>query len=207
MIWFTADTHYWHKNVVGLCNRPFKHLHEMHEHMIAEWNKRVQPTEKVYVLGDFSFGGTSITKKILDRLNGYKILITGNHDHAAHKSIKAGFQEVHENIWITLGTHKVFLSHFPFHPMNSYGKYPDGRIEMGYPYSNVDKRYMHKRIVDDGTQWLIHGHVHNSWKQNGRQINVGVDVWEFAPVGHEKILNMIELGPRFDGKTDNDYGD
>lgn len=190
-----------------MCNRPFSGLMEMHEYMIQEWNKRVKPNEKVYVLGDFAFSGWTLTKKILDRLQGHKILITGNHDVAAHKSLASGFQEVHENIYIEIGNkRKVFLSHFPFHPMTSYSNI-EGAVTVAYPWEKVDKRYMHKRIVDDGEMWLLHGHVHNAWRQNGRQINVGVDQWEFKPVSHEKILKMMDEGPKFEGKTTNDYGD
>lgn len=207
MIWFTSDPHYFHKNVIRLCSRPFAHLHEMHEHMIQEWNKRVKPNEKIYVLGDFAFSGWTLTKKILDQLQGHKILITGNHDTAAHKSIAAGFQEVHENIFIEIGNkQRIYLSHFPFHPMTSYSN-TNGVVSATYPWEKVDKRYMHKRIVDDGEMWLLHGHVHGAWLQNGRQINVGVDVNSFKPVSHEKILSMIQAGPKFDGKTSNDYGD
>lgn len=216
-IWLTSDTHYFHKNVIRMCNRPFTNLHEMHEHMIQEWNKRIRKSnEKVYVLGDFAFSGWTLTKKILDRLNGHKILIWGNHDLAAHKMLAAGFQEVHENICIEIGNKKkIFLSHFPFHPMVSYDRpmptpenlNPEPIIQYPAHWKRVDTRYMHKRIVDDGKMWLIHGHVHGAWKQNDRQINVGVDVWDFKPVPHEKILQMIEAGPKFDGKTDNDYGD
>lgn len=207
MIWFLSDPHFFHKNVIRLCDRPFVNMHEMHEFMIQEWNKRIKSNEKIYVLGDFAFSGWTLTKKILDRLNGHKILILGNHDLAAHKMLAAGFQEVHENIFIEIGAQKkVFLSHFPFHPMTSYSnKY--GVVTAEYPWEKVDKRYMHKRIVDDGEIWLLHGHVHGAWRQNGRQINVGVDVWDFKPVPHTKILQMIEAGPKFDGKTTNDYGD
>ncbi len=208
MIWFTSDNHFFHKNVIRLCNRPFAHLHEMHEYMIQEWNKRVKPQERVYVLGDFAFSGWTLTKKIVERLNGHKILILGNHDYAAHKMLAAGFNEVHENIFIEIGNkQKVFLSHFPFHPMNSYQKSEDGSVIIKYPFEKVDTRYMHKRMVDDGQSWLIHGHVHNAWKQNGRQINVGVDVWDFLPVHHERILKMIGDGPKFEGKSQIDYGD
>lgn len=208
MIWFTSDNHFFHKNVIRLCNRPFENLHVMHEHMIEEWNKRVKGNEKVYVLGDFAFSGWTLTKKILDRLNGHKILILGNHDLAAHKMLAAGFQEVHENIFIEIGAQKkVFLSHFPFHPMVTYQKTNEDKVRTTYPYDKVDTRYMHKRIVDDGQMWLLHGHVHGAWKQNGRQINLGVDVWDFKPVPHEKLLLMMEAGPRFDGKSKDDYGD
>ena len=90
--------------------------------------------------------------------------------------------------------------------MTDYHRTKNGII-VKYPYEKVDTRYMHKRMVDDGESWLLHGHVHGSWKQNERQINVGVDVWDFKPVSHEKILQMIEAGPAFEGKSKDDYGD
>lgn len=216
MIWFSSDPHYFHKNVIRMCNRPFSGLKEMHEHMIDNWNRRVKPNEKVYMLGDFAFSGWTLTKKVVERLNGHKILILGNHDLAPHKMLMTGFQEVHENIYIDIGAQRrVYLSHFPFHPMVSYEKppslaydhYPEPIIKYPEHWAKVDTRYMHKRIVDDGKMWLIHGHVHNAWKQNGRQINVGVDVWDFKPVPHEKILQIMDAGPKFEGKTDNDHGD
>jgi calcineurin-like phosphoesterase family protein len=208
MIHFTSDNHFWHKNVIRLCNRPFAHLHDMHEHMIEEWNKRVRKaTDKIYVLGDFSFANGTMTRPILNRLNGHKILVLGNHDRHAKHMLDMGFQEVHENHYIEIGNkQKIFLSHYPFHPMTSYTKDPGG-VSTEYPYDKVDKRYMHKRIVDDGEMWLLHGHVHTAWTQNDRQINVGVDKWDFKPVPHEKILQMIEAGPKFEGNTTNDYGD
>lgn len=207
MIWFTSDNHFWHKNVIRLCNRPFAHLHEMHEYMIQEWNKRVKDNDKIYVLGDFSFANKTMTKPIIDRLKGHKILILGNHDRHAAKMVDMGFQEVHENIYIDIGhKQRVYLSHFPYHPMMIYRN--NGKnVEIEYPFEKIDKRYMHKRIVDTGEDWLLHGHVHCAWEQNGRQINVGVDVNGFAPVSHEKILQMIKAGPSFDGKSTDDYGD
>lgn len=217
VVWFISDTHLWHKNIIRLSNRPFAHLHEMHEYIIQEWNKRVRkPTDKIYVLGDFTFANGTMTKPIVDRLNGYKIFIKGNHDRHAKHLLAMGFHEVHENIFIEIGNkQKVFLSHFPYHPMVSYQKpviltddqYPEPIIKYPEHWKRVDMRYMHKRIVDDGKSWLLHGHVHNAWVQNGRQINVGVDVNEFKPVSHHKILQMIAAGPKFEGKNDNDYGD
>lgn len=209
MVWFTSDNHFFHKNIIRLSKRPFSGMFEMHEHLIAEWNKRVKHNEIVYVLGDFSFSSVNMTKSIVSRLNGKKILITGNHDMAAHKMLAAGFDEVHENIYIHLGSEKqkFFLSHFPYHPMVGYQKFNKDKVRINYPFEKVDQRYMHKRIVDDGTSWLLHGHVHGAWRQNGRQINVGVDVWDYVPVSHEKILKMVQEGPKFDGITKNDHGD
>lgn len=194
MVWFTSDNHFFHGNVIRLSQRPFSSLSEMHAHFIQEWNKRVKPTEKVYVLGDFSFANVNMTKRILDSLLGYKILIKGNHDMAAHKCIAAGFQEVHENVFERIGNERVLLSHFPYHPMTRYHKNKDGSVICDDASMVGDRRYLHKRIVDDGDHWLLHGHVHNTYKQSGRQINVGVDVWDYKPVGHEKILAMMEAG-------------
>lgn len=200
-IWFTSDNHFFHKNVIKHCNRPFETVTEMHEKMIEEWNKRVKTNEHIYVLGDFAFAGWTLQKKLLDRLQGHKILIKGNHDLAAHKMLAAGFNEVHENVWITIGNKRVLVSHFPFHPMTRYQKNSDGSVVADDVDMTLDRRYLHKRIVDDGEHWLIHGHVHCAWKQSGRQINVGVDQWDFKPVNHEKILAMIEKGEQFIGNT------
>lgn len=70
MIWFTSDQHFYHKNVIRYCNRPFKSLEEMHETLIQNWNKVVGPTDIVYILGDFAFCGVARMKEIVSRLNG-----------------------------------------------------------------------------------------------------------------------------------------
>jgi calcineurin-like phosphoesterase family protein len=42
--------------------------------------------------------------------------------------------------------------------------------------------------------WLLHGDVHRAWTVNGRQVNVGVDVWDYAPVSAETLLSVIREG-------------
>lgn len=39
--------------------------------------------------------------------------------------------------------------------------------------------------------WLLHGHVHDQWQVNGRQINVGVDVWDYRPVEVGRLAELI----------------
>jgi calcineurin-like phosphoesterase family protein len=186
MIWFTSDPHYFHRSVIGYCKRPFADVNEMNEALIKNWNDRVRKQDTVYVLGDFSFGNKANTKAVLARLKGRKILIAGNHDSAPHKMLELGFDEVHENKIVQIGNIKVFVSHFPFYP-TLWDKFKAWL--KGY---KLDTRYLHKRIVDDGETWLLHGHVHTAWKQRGRMLNVGVDVWGYKPVSHEKILQVIK---------------
>ena len=190
MRWFTADLHFYHEGVIRFCKRPYSNAIEMNEALIENWNKRVKSKEHVYVLGDFSWNGVQKMKLILDRLNGRKILIRGNHDLPAHKMLWAGFDEVHENIQIKL-TEDIYvnLSHFPYYPTNW------ARISMWVKGKNYDKRYLHKRIVDRGA-WLFCGHVHRTYKFKNKMINVGVDVWDQKPVPQEHLVQLIKDNPK-----------
>lgn len=50
---------------------------------------------------------------------------------------------------------------------------------------------MAHRPVDDGETWLLHGHVHERWRQAERMINVGVDVWEYRPVAEGTLESVL----------------
>lgn len=78
-IWFTADTHLGHTNIIRYCNRPFKTVEEMDEAIINNWNAVVDKWDDVYHLGDFCFKGRG-PKYYREKLNGYIHLVWGNHD-------------------------------------------------------------------------------------------------------------------------------
>lgn len=48
MIYYTADTHFGHANVVKMCERPYPDVDAMNEAMIAAWNGRVHGNDTVY---------------------------------------------------------------------------------------------------------------------------------------------------------------
>lgn len=109
-----ADTHFGHKAIVKYEFRPFKSVEEMDKTLIENWNATVSKNDRVRVLGDFSFYNAEKTKEIVGKLNGYKILIKGNHDRK--KSNKwwydVGFDEVYEYPYIW-DKEKLIFSHEP----------------------------------------------------------------------------------------------
>lgn len=114
-----SDTHFGHTNSWekfklpdGSPLRPFTSTEEMDETMIERWNAKVQPQDTVYHLGD-----VVINKKYLplvERLNGRKILIRGNHDIFGDDDYyNVGFEQIHG---VRVFVDKFILSHIPLHP-------------------------------------------------------------------------------------------
>ena len=52
MIYFTADTHFDHANIIRFCNRPFATVEEMNETLITNWNRKVHANDTVFIIGD-----------------------------------------------------------------------------------------------------------------------------------------------------------
>lgn len=111
-----SDTHFGHSNILdfkqanGEPVRPFKSVVEMDETMIENWNRVVKPEDKIYHLGDVAF--KVATLRTLERLNGRKVLIKGNHDTLKPSQYAKYFYDVR-------GYHimdKCLLSHIPIHP-------------------------------------------------------------------------------------------
>ena len=168
--YFSADTHYFHANILKYCNRPFKDLDEMHHILIENHNKIVSKTDVIAYVGDMFLCDPQMAQTVLQQLNGYKILFLGNHDRASIKTFKEiGFNEVFKKAadWHYQGIN-FRLAHYPF-----------GANRKRSP-------------VRENCDWLICGHVHNTWLTLENMINVGVDIWDYKPVGLEQILTLIK---------------
>lgn len=182
MRYFTSDTHFGHANIIKYCNRPFRTAGEMDRHIITEWNKIVKPEDTVYHLGDVAFTSPDWCKHIVENLNGYKILILGNHDRAEEKMLERGFQEVHQSLQITLSDGTIAnLSHYPY------------RGSANDPYHKP--KFDTKNLEDDG-RLLINGHVHTAWKTlpgkyKNHMINVGMDQWNFKPISEDEVITFL----------------
>ena len=86
-------------------------------------------------------------------------------------------------------------------PRISFGRYRSVKT-CHFPYSGdhtgEEDRYTELRPADTG-EILVHGHVHEAWRQRGRMTNVGLDAWggEILPV--EQVEAMIESFASIDG--------
>lgn len=113
-----GDTHFGHNNILtflrddGTKLRDFKSIEEMDETLIQNWNSVVGQKDKVYHLGDVGFKNYTRLATILDRLNGEKILIKGNHDNFKLVQYAQHFKDIRAYHILD----KFVLSHIPIHP-------------------------------------------------------------------------------------------
>jgi calcineurin-like phosphoesterase family protein len=166
MIFYTADLHFGHANIIKHCDRPFADASEMDEVLIANWNMQVTNGDTVYIAGDLMFRIAGAPSAYLDRLKGKKHLIIGNHDSSWMKKAELSryFESVAYMTVINNGKCRVTLCH--------------------YPMMTFDSSY------------LIYGHIHNNTNNNywpllktmENALNAGVEVNGYQPVSFEELI-------------------
>ena len=80
MIYLTSDLHFNHGKEFIWKARGFSSVEEMNEEIIKRWNNVVKPEDEVYIAGDLMLGDTDKGIALVNRLNGFKRIIIGNHD-------------------------------------------------------------------------------------------------------------------------------
>ena len=83
----------------------------MDEELIRRWNSVVTPADTVIHVGDFALGHWDDVKAICSRLNGYKILVKGNHDRSAKRMLELGFDEVHTAYYLLAAGKEILFQH------------------------------------------------------------------------------------------------
>ena len=106
-IFFTADSHFAHQNILMHNKRPWNNIEEMNEGLIEKWNAKVSKKDLTYIIGDFAFERHGY---YLQRLNGKKILILGSHDKMPQKHLQC-FSEVAPAKQIKIGNQFFYLNH------------------------------------------------------------------------------------------------
>lgn len=192
--WFTADPHFGHARIIELCNRPFASVEAMNEALVERWNDRVQDDDMVFILGDLALGKLDDSLTYVTMLRGLKVLVPGNHDRVWSGHPKPGrpIREVDVKRYEAAGimilsggepvTHhrddgqKWHLCHFP----DVGDSHDEDRFDAWRPPAPF------KPDV------IVHGHVHQKWVVNGPRINVGVDMWDYAPVSEDEVAKLAQ---------------
>lgn len=188
MRFYTSDTHFNHKRIIELSNRPFRDVDHMNHSIINNINEVAMPDDELWILGDMAMGTLIETLELIKLINPSVHLVNGNHDRTWRGTkpkdrektplyIEAGIQSIQDEAIHNIDGIPVRLSHFPYS-----GDHTD------------EDRFVEWRPVDDG-MWLLCGHVHGAWMSNGRMLNVGVDVQNFYPVSEEGITDFIRRSP------------
>lgn len=180
-IWFTSDLHFFHRNIIKCCNRPYNTIEEMNEALINNWNSVVKDDDIIFNLGDFAFASKSKWKEIIEQLKGKHYLILGNHEVSRYPGPKIMnlFYSVEYQMLINIDDKFVHLNHYPF-------------LCYGGTYKDDTKKV-----------YNLHGHVHLLKKDNKGldfnrmfytfpyQYDVGVDFNNYKPISWEEVNNKI----------------
>lgn len=168
---YIADLHLGHEKVAHLRGYSTTAAHDYAA--VEAWHRSgIDDSTEVFILGDLSAGGAEAERRahgVIASLPGVKHLILGNHDrlHPLQRNARkhfARYAEVFASVatadQVSISGHRVMLSHFPYQG----------------DHDGTDERYSQWRLRDEG-HWLVHGHVHEAWDVNGRQVCVSWDQW------------------------------
>jgi calcineurin-like phosphoesterase family protein len=159
-VFLISDPHFGHENVAK--KRGFDSIEQHDNFMVSNWNKVVHKNDKVFVFGDI----TMEKKKydILDKLNGNKTFILGNHDLEQNSNDLCKYGKV-----AGLLKYKGFwLSHCPIHPDELRGK------------KNIHGHNHRRRIR---RFWFF---------TDKRYINVSMDLNNYTPVLFNDIIKKYK---------------
>ena len=170
-IFFTADTHFGHGNIIKYCQRPFGSVREMDGVIAENWNRIVNPTDLIFNLGDFSWLGAKQMQALLERLNGRKFLCIGSHDKRVSRLV--GFFEcIRESFLVEVGERQfVFFNHY---------------LHKVWPKSHHGSLHLFGHS---------HGRMNAYAEQEGKLLDVGVDSHNFYPWSLDEVAAVMAIRP------------
>lgn len=202
--WITSDTHYSHKNLIrGVSNwedkskcRPFDTIEEHNQMLVDNINACAKEGDKLYLLGDVSFGGLSQLWNFIKQLHCTDIeLVYGNHDlHILRdktlpnvfRDTNWEFTENSEDAVDKVTAQELFSS------VQHYKEIKHAGIRIcafHYPIGSWNK-------IGYGAINLF-GHCHATYITRGRQLDVGIDnayklLGEHRPFHMEEAVNLVK---------------
>lgn len=169
--YLTSDSHIGHSGILSsrmARPRAFPSIEAHDEAIVAAWNNRVRPEDRVLHLGDFAYGCSHAhARSVFDRLNGHKLLIRGNHELRGERLPWEG--GIHDVLGISIndvGMAKavpVWLSHY------AHLSWPDSR-----------RGRIH-----------LYGHSLGAIAPTSRSCDIGVDCWSYRPVTIPEVMELL----------------
>jgi len=180
-IFVTSDFHFCHLNLILYCNRSWN----VFEELIENHNKVVKKDDLVIHIGDYAFkadGNMLFLKECSNQLNGYKVLIKGNHDNFKNDFYlnDLGFKKLYNDYMII---NKTLLCHYPLREPTEYD-------------SKKIIRKMEKLLnvyTKNNLEYIVHGHIHDpKYPELNYHYNVAVDRNNYTPILLKDAIKKIE---------------
>lgn len=162
-IWFSADHHFNHANIIKYCSRPFSSVQEMDTEMIGRWNSVVKPQDEVYYLGDLTMGNYGTARSYLKKMNGRIKFIEGNHDASWFRSLDINLR-LPPIFELKINKQLIVLCHY-------------GMREWNKSFHN---------------SWHLYGHSHGNLPAYRLSFDVGVDTNDFYPYSLGQVSDKID---------------
>lgn len=217
MIFFTADQHLGHENIVKYCRRPFwttagdirsrfqEHrvpdatpddarwpdVEKHDETIISNWNDAVAPSDEVFIVGDL-FWWHLLPEKMreyYERLNGYKHLILGNHDTDADDE---PLPELVRLFGDRLYRYKQLRIGGDGRRKPLSRKGGQRVILFHYAMRGWENDY-HNPAKGKTGSWHLYGHYHGRLMSHRTSFDVGVDVCNFAPISWDEVSRKMRV--------------
>lgn len=181
-IWFTADLHLGHANIIRYCNRPYLSPNEREREavgtggkvsaetvrrhdaaILSAINERVARKDTLWILGDFSLSPIYEATRYREAIRCRHVnFVRGNHDLPSYDAL---FERVIDQGMVKVNGKKIWLNHYP---MRSWDKAFHG-------------------------SWHLYGHVHGRLQEedaeNPRLLarDVGIDATGYEPLSFPEI--------------------
>jgi len=171
MIFYIADVHFGHYNIIRFCHRPFTSVEEMDAALIKNWNAKVGSNDTVYIIGDLFTRFCKDPATILNQLKGKKRLILGNHepDWINKVDLNKYFVSVERMSVFGNGSCKVTACHYPM--LSFEGDY----LIYGHIHNHTDERITDKPMWD----YIM---------TRDNMLNAGVEINNYEPVTFNELL-------------------
>ena len=168
MIWFSADYHFSHKNIIKYCNRPFSDVDDMDNTIMINLKNAIKSGDTLYYLGDLTFD-KYIAEDFFQNFRHIKIhYISGNHDSKKVLTIASEYcVSMSEIKDIKVEGTPITLCHYAMRVWNK-------------SHFNA---------------WQLYGHSHGTLEPVGKQYDIGVDTNDFKPISYDYLLELMNAKP------------